>query len=271
MTSISNMSLALGQMQSRSSGGFDFSILTQAGASGAGGAFPGGSARMALELADKNEAKQLEQIARQPVTKKEIERYTKVVKAATSLDDVLKDPVARKVFMKANGLGAFVDSLGLAKKALASDPDDPGSLARKLASINATWLEVAKKYAFKDFGVSVLCADSNIKEVAENYVGEMRLDMLDQQTPGLGSAILFKRTAANFDTPIKILGSALAREVVTTALSIPKQIALQSLLAQEKAISGRIDPKKLKDPEFADKIAQRYLINLNGGTGGITA
>lgn len=270
MTTISNMSLALGQF-SRGGGGFDFSILTQAGQQASGGGFVGGSAKAALHIAEKNEAKQLEQVAKQPGTQKEIARYTKVVKSAKNLDEVLNDPVARKVFMKANGLSQFTDMIALAKKALASDPDDPKSLANKLAGTNGTWLDVVNKYAFDAVGISALRSDANIKEVAENYVGEMRLDMLDQQTPGLGSAILFKRTAAKLNTPIKILGSALGREVITTALNIPKQIALQSLLAQEKAITARIDPKKLADPEFADRIAQRYLINLNGGSGGVMA
>jgi hypothetical protein len=95
--------------------------------------------------------------------------------------------------------------------------------------------------------------------------------MLDEQLPGLGSAILFKKIAKDLDTPIKILGSALGREVVTTALGLPKQIALQSLEAQEKAITQRMDAKKLKQPAFVDKLVQRYLIQLNGGMSGITA
>jgi hypothetical protein len=88
--------------------------------------------------------------------------------------------------------------------------------------------------------------------------------------PGLGSAILFKRIAEKLDTPIKILGSALGRDVVTTALGLPKQLALQSLQAQEKAITQRLDVKQLKKPEFVDRLVQRYLIQLNGGVGGVT-
>ena len=37
------------------------------------------------------------------------------------------------------------------------------------------------------------------------------------------------------------------------------------------SVDGSYDPKKLKDPEFVDKLVQRYLIQLNGGMGGITA
>jgi Protein of unknown function (DUF1217) len=267
--SISNLSIALSQMRTPS-GGFDFSILTKGGGS-SGGLFNIGSAKVALDNAEKNEAKQIEQIGKDPIVKKDLARFAKVVKEAKTIDDVLDDPVARRVFLKANGLGDQVDAIALAKKALASDLGDKDALVYRLASINGNWLETAKKYDFKTFGVDLLKLNISIEEVSKNYLGEKRLDMLDEQMPGLGSAILFKKVAAGLDTPIKILGSALGREVITTALGLPKQIAVQSLEAQSKAITQRLDPKKLKKPEFVDQLVQRYLIQLNGGTGGVTA
>ena len=64
------------------------------------------------------------QIAKDPIVKKELERYAKVVKEAKTIDEVLDDPVARRVFLKANGLGDQADAVALAKKALTSDLDD---------------------------------------------------------------------------------------------------------------------------------------------------
>ena len=268
MVSIAKLNIALSLMP-RQSGGFDFSVLA-GGANSGGVAFNAGSVQVALSNAEKNEEKQREQIGKDPIVKKELERYAKVVKEADTIEEVLDDPVARRVFLKANGLGDQVDAVALAKKALTSDLGDDGALAYRLASVNSNWLSTAQKYNFKTFGLSLMKLNISIEEVAENYVGEKRLDMLDEQLPGLGSALLFKKVAADLDTPIKILGSALGREVVTTALGLPKQIALQSLQAQEKAITQRLDPKKLKQPEFVDKLVQRYLVQLNGGSSGLT-
>ena len=50
------------------------------------------------------------------------------------------------------------------------------------------------------------------------------------------------------------------RNVVTTALGIPLQIAFRPLLAQEKAITAQLDITKLKDPKFVESFVQRYLI-----------
>jgi hypothetical protein len=384
MTSITGLQTAVANLYSSANGGgFDYSFLAP---SSQGTAFNGATVKVALTNAEKNEAKQLAQAAKDPQVKKELAHYAAVVKSAKTVDDVLNDPIARKVLMTSAGLGAYAGNVALAKKALMSNPADSTSLAARLASTNSAWLQFAKDYnlaangldrlydrqdgfagkwkimlqrngepiegtleitkvttpfSVSDAGVvvpsttayqakidgeiipttiegtnitmSVLWEDSgehvhisklegslgkdgmsvggaqtddgkaagawsaapfyanSIAEVSANYVGEKRLDMLDQQMPGLGTAILFKQQAATYDTPIKILGSALGREVITTALGLPKQLALQSIEAQTKAITQRMDPTKLKKAFFADQIAQRYLIMLNGGASGVSA
>src|SRR5262245_21255162 len=102
--SLSSLSLALAQMPA--STGFDFSVLARG--AGSTPAFNGGSVKVALTNAEKNEAKQLAQVAKDPLVQKEIARYAKVVKSAKTLEEVLNDPVARKVLMTAHGLGAHV-------------------------------------------------------------------------------------------------------------------------------------------------------------------
>ncbi len=355
---------------SSGSSGSTLSMLTSGGSSTGSPTVSAGSIKAALTNAEKNEAKQIEQVRKDPQIQRDLARYEKVVKSAKSLDDVLEDPVARRVFMTANGLKAFADYTGMAKKVLASDPTDGSSQAAKLASINGAWYDTVKNYNIAEFGIdrlspkmdgmagrwriaieregesiealleikksagtwqaevdgvavpitvdgedielnllwrdstdelrtSILTGTLNgealsgtltndgettasdwsaepyfadaIDEVSRNYLAEKRLDMLDAQLPGLGSAVLFKQVAAGLDDAIDILGSPLGREVITTAFNIPKQIAIQSMEAQEKAINQRMNPAKLQDPHFVDIIAQRYLLMLNGGLGGITA
>lgn len=269
---VSNLAIAVSLLPQPNSGGFDFSIFAQRSASaGGGGIFNAGSVHVALAQAEANEEKQLEQLRKSPTVQRDLERYAKVVAEAETLDDVIDDPVARRVLLKGFGLGDQADYVGLVKKALASDPSDQNSLANKLANINGAWLEMATKFNFSLFGLTELKTAASITEVSENYLGEMRLDDLDEQLPGLGTAILFKRVAASLDETVKVLGSALGREVVTTALGLPKEIALQSLVAQEKAVNQRLDITKLQDPEFVDRLVQRYLLQLNGGQAGVTA
>ena len=83
--------------------------------------------------------------------------------------------------------------------------------------------------------------------------------------------MLFKEIAPGLKDTISILSSPLGREIITTAFNIPKQIAVQSIEAQVKAIKQRMNPSKLQTPSFVNTIAERYLIMLNGGTSGVTA
>jgi hypothetical protein len=134
-----------------------------------------------------------------------------------------------------------------------------------MADVNPAWRNVAVKYNLQLVGVGRLQVSDTIKAVSDSYIAEKRLDILDQQLPGLGTAILFKKIAPTLDKPIKVLGVGVAREVVTTALGIPKQIAFQSLEAQERAIAKRLDVNDLKDPKYLDRLLLRYLIEYNGG------
>jgi hypothetical protein len=366
--SASTLGMLFGSSSS-SSGGVDFSLVT--GGAAASGAANIGSVKSALASAEKNEAKQLAQAAKDPQVQKDLARYEKVVKNAKTIDDVLNDPIARKVLMTAAGLKGDINNIGLAKKAMLSDPKDSSSVAVKMSSINGAWLDFAKTFDLAKYGLDRLSPQMDgmagrwkvsferqgepieamlqvskvrgggytatvdgtqvpitvngdsvtvdmiwrddadelhttrlvgalkngalagvqyddgvkqadafsakpyfadaLKEVSDNYVAEKRLDMLDAQLPGLGSAVLFKSVAKNLKNAVDILGSPLGREVVTTAFNIPKQIAIQSMAAQEKAINQRVDASKFQNDHFVDQIAQRYLIMLNGGLGGVTA
>ncbi len=266
---VSAVSLLFGS--SASSGGVDFSFLSRSSGASGGAAASAGDVKTALLNAQKNEAKQLAQVARDPQVQKDLARYAKVVKTAKTMDDVLNDPVARKVFMTANGLKGDINNLGLARKALNSSPTDTRSVAARLASINGRWIEAVRKWPVAQNGIGVLQVSDAVKEIGDDYIGEKRLDALDAQMPGLGSAVLFKDIAKNLKDATDILGSPLGREIITTAFNIPKQIAVQSIEAQEKAINRRMNPAKLQNDHFVEQIAQRYLIMLNGGIGGVTA
>lgn len=365
---LSTISMLFGSAQA--SGGIDFSFITKGAGSGATGTAGAGTIKVALASAEKNEAKQLAQVAKDPQIVRDLARYEKVLRNAKTIEDVLADPIARKVLMTANGLKADVDNIGLLKRALLSDPSDPKSVAAQMSRINGAWIDFARKFDLAKYGLDRLYpqmdglagrwrinldregetieamleirqvrgswqaeidgvavpvsvdgeditlgllwrdaadelhtsrltgkldrnglsgaqADDGVpidavwtarpyfadalKDVSDTYIAEKRLDMLDQQLPGLGSAVLFKQVAPTLKTAIDILGSPLGREVVSVAFNIPKQIAIQSILAQEKAINQRLNPAKLADERYADIVAQRYLLMLNGGLGGVTA
>jgi hypothetical protein len=85
-------------------------------------------------------------------------------------------------------------------------------------------------------------------------------ESLDATTPGLSNALTFRSEASKITSVDQLLGDSVMREVVTTALGIPKEIAYQDLEAQEKAISTRLDISKFQDSHFVESFTQKYLL-----------
>ena len=200
-----------------------------------------------LKDAEKNGAKQIAAKAKEPQVKREIDDFIKGVLKATSVDALLADTKAMKVLLTANGLEEFAAYKGLVTKALKSDPSDATSLAVKLSSTNAVWLATAKTYQFATKGLAILKDASTLAAVAQGYAEVRWRESLDASAPGVSAALSFKDMAKTLTSPYLILGSAVAREVVTGALGLPAQLAYQPLESQATAVTKRIDIKKLQE------------------------
>ena len=236
-----------------------------------GGTAVGNGARAglaALASAEKNEAKQVAAIARQPDVQRDIAAFRKGVASAKDPTMALKNPAVLKVLLTANGL---VDQLGytaLAARTLLSSLKDSKSLANTLS--DTRWKAVATTYNFAAKGLAVLRNPAVLNTLANGYAEIAWRKSLDAATPGLSNALAFRAQAASIRSVDQILGDSTLRTVVTTALNIPREIAFQGLPAQEKAISSRLDITRLKDSKFVESFTQNYLIaagNAVAGTG----
>lgn len=247
------------------------SILTIAlSESSAGGAVKSSENPIAaLRIAQLNETQDIAAEARQPEVLRDVTAFTKAVQSATSVKQLLANPTVLKVLLTANGLGSQTAYPALARQALQSDPNDPNSLVNQLAPTNAQWLSVAQTYDFANKGLSIIQDPKVIGTLTNGYAEVLWRQSLDQQTPGLSDALDFIQNAKNFTSADQILGDPVLRNVVTTALGIPEQIAYQPLTAQEQAITSQLDIARLQDPEFVQTFADRYLtvLQANSGTG----
>ena len=99
------------------------------------------------------------------------------MKNAKTIEDVLDDPVARTVFMTANGLKSDINNIGMAKKALASDPADKSSIAARLASINGAWLDAVSTYNVAKYGVDRLAPKM------DGFAGRWRIELEREGEP----------------------------------------------------------------------------------------
>jgi hypothetical protein len=217
----------------------------------------------ALQTAEANQTKDIATTAKQPQVARDIAAFNAAVASAKDPATLLKNPTVMKVLLTANGLGDQVAYTALAQKALLSNGNTTTSLVNQLS--DTRWKTVVQTYDFANKGLSVLQNPKVLSTIANGYAEITWRKSLDATTPGLSSALTFRAQAATVTSALQILGDSVLRDVVTTALNIPKQIAFQPIGTQEKAITGRLDISKLKDPHFVATLTQEYLLNKASG------
>ena len=238
----------------------------------AAGKSPPADALAALSNAELNQKADIAATAKQPQVQRDIAAFTKAVASAKTPADLLANPIARKVLLTANGLADQIAYPALATKALLSDPSVTKSLTNRLSSVTPAYLATAKTYQFATKGLSVISNPKVQATITQAYAEVTWRQSLDASTPGLSSALTFRAAAAGIRSTDDILGDKILRDVVITALGIPKQIAFQSLGAQERAISDRLDLSQFQNKKFVEAFTQRYLIAVGqaAGTSSVT-
>jgi hypothetical protein len=242
-------------------GSGSINLLSTLYGTGSTGGAASGDPIAALALAQKNETADIAQEAATPSVARDIAAFTTAVAAAPNITSALANPAILKVLLTANNLADQIPYPALAQKALMSDPGNAKSLANQLSSTNSNWLSTVQTYNFFKNGIGELQNPKIQAALTSAYSEVSWLNSLDQTTPGLSSALTFKQQASTITSADEILGNAVYRDVVTTALNIPKQIAFQDLGAQELAITSQLDISKLRDPNFVNTITDQYLLN----------
>lgn len=212
----------------------------------------------ALQSAEKNQKRDIQTTATEPAVKREVDAFAVAVKSAKSVQQLLANPRAMQVLLTANGLADQVPYAALARKVLQSDLKDPKSLANVLTDVR--WKSVVQTYDFAHQGLAVIQKPKVIAAISDAYAEYTWRHSLEATTPGLSNALTFRSEAKTITSVDQILGDPVMRDVVTTTFGLPLQLALQPLEAQERAISTRLDIKKLQDPSFVEKFVQRYLL-----------
>lgn len=213
---------------------------------------------VALKNAEANSTTDIAQEAAQPAVARDITAFRNAVDSATSPVALLQDTTVLKVLLTANGLADQVQYPALAQKALLSNTNDSTALANQLS--DSQWKATASLYDFANQGLAVLQNPSVISTITNGYAEVLWRQSLNQTTPGLADALAFRDAASGITSVDQILGDPTLRNVVTTALGIPIQIAEQDLPAQEQAITSKLDITKFSDPNFVETFITRFLV-----------
>jgi hypothetical protein len=203
------------------------------------------------------EAKGIAREEKDPVTLSALARFRSALDKAGTIEDALSDPRILKVILPALGLPDQAGNAGLVRRALLSDPTDTDGLATRLGS---TWKAAAATLGVYATGLDGLRDAAMVERMSDAYLKYQYRRGLDDQQAGLSDALYFLDAAQTADDVFDLLGDPVLRRVVTGALGLPDQIAVQSVEAQGRAVTARLKMDSLQDDRAVRKLAERYLI-----------
>ncbi|MDO9711151.1 DUF1217 domain-containing protein [Paracraurococcus lichenis] len=221
------------------------------------------SALAALKAAQAKgaEAKGVAQEKKDPVTIGALKQFETALAKAKDVKAALQDPRVLAVLLPALGLSDQADYPALVQKALLADPQDTKGL---LASLDSRFKSAAETLDLRSKGLAGLQDPTVRAKLEDAYVQYQYQKGLDDKAAGMSDALYFIKNAASETDVYGILGNAVMRRVVTGALGLPSEIAVQSVEAQGRAITSRLKLADLQDPKKVQLLAQRYVMAQAG-------
>jgi len=205
-----------------------------------------------------------------PVTLTALAQFKLALGKAKDVTAALRDPRILGVLLPALGLTDQAAYPGLVQKALLADPKDPKGV---LAGLDSRFKNAATTLELKAKGLAGLTDAKVQQKLTDGYLQYQYQKGLDAQAPGMSDALYFLKNAANMKDIYSLLGNGVMRRVVTVALGLPPQLAIQPIESQARTVSSRLPLADLQNAKKVQLLAQRYLMTKadaagSGGTGG---
>ncbi len=206
----------------------------------------------------KNEDKATERLGKDVAITRDLDRLQKAIDKAKSPEELLKDPVARRVLLESFGLAGQEGNTGLAIKALTADLSKSGNLPSRLS--NKAWAAAAKTLDFAASGLDKLRDPKVFAEIRANYIEYKRVDEVSTRSQPVADALHVRAMEDKTPGVYTLLGDRILRRVALTLAGLPESIAFQSIESQARQLEKRIDLKQFATPEGREKMIQRYLV-----------
>lgn len=181
--------------------------------------------------------------------KKDIEYFQTKVGKLNTVDDFINDPKLLKFAATAFGLEADLQYPARLKKVLKESLSDDKALANKL--IDPRYKEMAKFFGFGDVGLTKVKLSFTQTDLINKYTTGAFEKSQAAVNPALRDVLYFERNAGKIQSGYDILGDNVLRSVVTYALDLPPQIAVQSVEKQKQLIESKLDIKKFQNAAAA--------------------
>lgn len=209
-------------------------------------------------LARSDSEKLVAKFADSPAVQKEVAYFRDKVAKLKSVDDIFKDRRLLQFVLSAYSLESEIQYPARIKAVMLSKLSDPNALANRMR--DPRYREVASELLLGDLGLFNLQTGVVTDKVVDRYVTNEYEKNLGKQNPALREAAYFKRRIASATSAYDILGDNVLRNVVTTTLGLPREIAIQSVEKQAALVERGFRLDKVKDTAYVDRFVRRFLI-----------
>ena len=209
---------------------------------GAPGGTRGSSALNLFRQINKNEAKLRENYFNRKDVQQSIETFKTKVSKMEDIDELIKDRKSLQFLLSSFDLGSEINNAGKIKAILKSDVDDQNSFANRLN--DKRFAELAKFVNLSKRGLANLRTASSQQTLIDKFLQNTFEKDVSGQNPDIAKAFHFLRNINDVSTTAGLLGTLQLREVVTTALRIPQEIARQSIEKQISMVEAKFDVQR---------------------------
>lgn len=189
---------------------------------------------------------------------KDIDYFTKAVSKAQSVDGLFKDYRLVAFIATATNLSGEEQYPGKMRRILSEKVDDTNAVMNRLS--DKRYAQAADTLRFGENGLDRLKLQSTQDDLIAAYKQAKFEASIGTENVAVRKARYFEKYIGSATSSIySILGDGILRDVVTSTLGLPAQLAIQPIETQAAAITSRLNISKLNDKTYRDAFIKRYL------------
>lgn len=189
---------------------------------------------------------------------KDVDYFTKAVEKAQTVDDLFKDYRLLSFIATATNLAGEEQYAGKMRRIMTESVDNTNAVMYRLS--DKRYSQAAATLRLGDNGLDRLKLAGTQSDLIAAYKQAKFETSIGEENMGVRKARYFEQYIQNATSSVySILGDAILRDVVTSTLGLPAQIAIQPIETQAQAITSRLDISKLADSKYRDAFIKRYL------------
>ena len=213
---------------------------------------------LALGLINRERAMFEENIAKDPLSSREIAQFREKIGSIGTVEALTEDFEVFSFVMKAYGFEELIYGKAMMQRVLVTDPTEASSLAARMNSGAFKEMTTALGFAADGTAPATFKDGAWVEKMVERYVDQRLIDTQSAVSPAVGTALHFQNKVAGIKSWYDVLGDERLSEFMRTALGLPEDLAAADVDAQAKLFAKKMDIADLQDPEKVERLVRRY-------------